>query len=333
MPSRNTAEGRHVVVSGMRPTGRLHVGHLEGVIRNWLALQEEHSCHFFVADLHALTDRTDPGAIALWTTEMVRDWLALGIDPDRAVVFRQSDVLEHALLSTLLTMVTPVSWLERCPTYKDRVSELGEGSANAGLLGYPVLMCADVALYDADRIPVGEDQVVHLELAREVVRRFNATYPGADLVEPLPLLTRASKIMGTDGRKMSKSYGNTIELSVDPGEVQKLVRGMKTDEKRKLRSDPGNPDDCNLYPYHELYTPGRLDEIRAGCTTAALGCVDCKKILVESHALAMSGYRERRAGIDDARVRAVLEDGAARARAAARRTIDRVLAAIGIQGS
>ncbi len=331
-PGSDDRGGAHVVVSGMRPTGRLHVGHLEGVIRNWLALQAANTCYYFVADLHALTDRSDPGEIARWTTEMVRDWLALGIDPAKAVVFRQSDVLEHALLSTLLTMVTPVSWLERCPTYKDRVSELGEGSANAGLLGYPVLMCADVALYDADRIPVGEDQVVHLEMAREIVRRFNLTHPGADLVEPQPLLTRAAKIMGTDGRKMSKSYGNTIELAASVEVINKQIKGMKTDEKRKLRHDPGNPADCNLFPYHELYTPTRLDEIRQGCTTASLGCVDCKKILMDSHAAAMSSYREKLSAISDARVREVLEDGGRRARAVARRTMSRVMAAIGIAG-
>lgn len=318
-----------VVVSGMRPTGRLHIGHLEGVLRNWISLQADHQCYFFVADLHALTDRTEPETIAKWSIEMVKDWLAIGIDPDRAVIFQQSDVVEHTYLHTLLSMISSVGWLERCPTYKERISELGEGSENLGLLAYPVLMCADVALYGADRIPVGEDQVVHLEMAREIVRRFNTRFPGADLVAPQPLLTRTAKLLGTDGRKMSKSYGNTIELSATAEETNARIKTMKTDERRQRRQDPGNPDTCVLYPYQEIYSPDRTAEIREGCTTAGIGCVDCKKILMENYALGLADFHERRARLTDSDVRAVLAAGAERASAAARVTIRRVRRAVG----
>lgn len=319
------------IVSGMRPTGRLHLGHLEGVIRNWIALQDRHECFFFVADVHALTDRIERAEISRWSFEMVRDWLALGIDPAKATVFVQSHVHHHVELAALLGMVAPVTWLERCPTYKDRVAELGSGSENLGLLSYPVLMAADVALYGADKIPVGEDQVTHLELAREVIRKFNARFEGANLVEPQPFLTKASKLMGTDGRKMSKSYGNTIELAAAADDSRKKIMTMKTDEARLRRSDPGNPDHCNLFPYHLIYTDdGKIPEIRSGCTSAALGCVDCKKILNESVDRALAGYRARREKISDEDVRAVMKDGAARASAAAAETMRRVIAAVGM---
>ncbi|RMH59131.1 MAG: tryptophan--tRNA ligase [Candidatus Hydrogenedentota bacterium] len=322
--------GESVVVSGMRPTGRLHLGHLEGVIRNWLCLQEKYPCYFFVADLHALTDRTDPGELREWSREMVRDWLALGIDPEKTTLFIQSHVPQHAELAVLLGMVTPVSWAERCPTYKDRIAELGKASERLGLLAYPVLMAADVALYGADKIPVGLDQVAHLELAREIVRRFNATYRGSDLVEPKPLLTKAQRLMGTDGRKMSKSYGNTLELSAEWSEVEARVRKMKTDEARKRRTDAGNPENCNLFPYHEIYSKDRCEEIKQLCTTAGIGCVDCKKIFLENYARALEPYRQRRVRITDEEVEAVLKEGARRARAAAAETMARVRDAVGL---
>jgi tryptophanyl-tRNA synthetase len=319
-----------VVVSGMRPTGPLHLGHYEGVIRNWIELQKSDRCFFFVADLHALTDRTEPEEVWRWSFEMVKDWLALGIDPDRATIFVQSHVSAHVLLATWLGMVTPVSWLARCPTYKDRVSELGAGSENQGLLSYPVLMASDVALYGADRIPVGEDQVVHLELAREIIRKFNSRFPGADLAEPQPLLTRTSRLTGTDGRKMSKSYSNTLEMSAPREEIEKRIRGMKTDEARQRRADPGEPLRCNLYPWHEIYSRDRTAEVQTGCRSAALGCVDCKKILIESVDDHLVGYRERRAALADEAVHALLERGAAAAAAAAAETVKRVRKAIGL---
>lgn len=322
-----------IVVSGMRPTGRLHIGHLEGVIRNWLALQEKARCYFFVADLHALTDHRDPAGLAESAREMLLDWLALGIDPERAVVFVQSRVSAHAELAALLGMVTPVSWLERCPTYKDRLGELdADAGAGFGLLGYPVLMTADVALYRADSIPVGEDQVAHLEISREIVRRMNALYR-TDLVEPKPLLTAVPKLTGTDGRKMSKSYGNTIEISLGPDEIRRKVKEMITDPARVRRTDPGNPDVCRLFPYHLLYTRPREAEIRAGCTSAALGCVECKGFLVESLCAALEGYWEKRRSWAAApgRLRDAAEAGARRAAAAAAPTLEAVRSAMGLR--
>jgi tryptophanyl-tRNA synthetase len=320
-----------ISVSGMRPTGLLHLGHYEGVIRSWLDLQHRARCHFFVADLHALTDRWSPEELTRWSLEMVKDWLALGIDPERAVIFVQSQVPAHAELATLLGMVTPVSWLERCPTYKDRIAELGKGSENHGLLSYPVLQAADIALYDAELVPVGEDQVAHLELAREIVRRFNATFPGANLVEPQPVLTRVAKAMGLDGRKMSKSFGNAIELSAAPATIAELImKRMKTDEARQRRSDPGDPARCNLYPWQEIHSPERTEEIRRGCTSAELGCVDCKKILIAGLERHFADYRARRAALDDVAVRRILEDGRARATEAAARVMARVRSAVGL---
>ena len=316
------------VLSGMRPTGLLHLGHYEGVIRNWLELQKTEKCFFFVADLHALTDRTKNDEIGKCSVEMVKDWLALGIDPNRATIFVQSHVPAHAELSALFGMVTPVSWLERCPTYKDRTLQLGEGSENLGLLSYPVLMSADIAVYGADKVPVGEDQVVHLELAREIIRRFNSHYPGSNLVEPQPLLTKASKLMGTDGRKMSKSYGNTLELSAAVEATSKRIRGMKTDEARKLRADPGEPSRCNLYPYHEIYSPDKTDEIQSGCRSAALGCVDCKKILFENLVSHFEEYRKKRNQLSDEEVIEIIKCGAERARMAAEAVMVRIRNAI-----
>lgn len=320
----------HVVVSGMRPTGRLHIGHLEGVLRNWLRLQGEARCFFFVADLHALTDHRDPAGIAAATREMLLDWLAIGIDPERATIFVQSRVPAHAEMAALLGAVTPVTWLERCPTYKDKVAEADAGAgAGLGLLAYPVLMTADVVLYRADRIPVGEDQVAHLEISREIVRRVNALY-GTDLVEPEPLLAKVPRLAGTDGRKMSKSYGNTIEFGLGEDEIRAKVISMVTDERRVRRTDPGDPDRCRLFPYHGIYTKGRLDEIRRGCTTAALGCVECKRMLVDSISSDLSGFWERRAAwaARPDRLREVVEEGCRRARTAAAPTLSAVRSAM-----
>lgn len=317
----------------MRPTGRLHLGHLEGVIRNWLVLQDQYPCYFFVADLHALTDNRDAQEMPEWTFEMVRDWLALGIDPGRATIFVQSHVPGVMFLATALGMTSPVSWLERCPTYKDRIQEKGRGSENLGLLSYPVLMAADVALYGADLVPVGEDQIPHLELAREVIRRFNSEWPGASLVEPQHLLTQSARLNGIDGRKMSKSYGNTLEISADPQEMHARIKVMKTDEARLRRQDPGNPDSCNLYPYHVLYSERKKDEIARDCRTAAIGCVDCKQVLMSSIDCALSEFRDRRESIGDEEVRRVIEAGAAKANAAAAAVVERVRNAMGLTAS
>lgn len=284
-------------VSGMRPTGPLHLGHYFGVLKNWVALQETHDAYFFVADLHALTsDYADPSRINENTAQMVLDWLACGLDPAKCVIFRQSLVREHAELSLLLSMITPLSWLERNPTYKEQLQNISNKDlGNAGFLCYPVLMAADILLYLPEGVPVGEDQLPHLELTREIARRFNFMY-GDCFPEPKALLTPAAKCPGLDGRKMSKSYGNGIFLSDDMKEIEAKIRKMFTDPARLRKSDPGNPDVCNLFPYHELLTSAEDQAmIRQGCTTASWGCVDCKKLFLRNLEAFLAPLQEKRA--------------------------------------
>lgn len=302
-------------VSGMRPTGPLHLGHYFGVLKNWVELQKTNEAYFFVADLHALTsDYADPGNVRRNTLEMVRDWIASGLNPDECVMFRQSRVREHAELALLLSMITPVSWLERNPTYKEQLQQISNKDlGNAGFLCYPVLMAADILLYRPFGVPVGEDQLPHLELTREIARRFNYLY-GEFFPEPKALLTPAAKCPGLDGRKMSKSYGNGIFLSDDMQSVTEKIKKMYTDPARLRKSDPGNPDACNLFPYHQLLSSHAEQElIRAGCTTATYGCVDCKKLFIANLGKFLEPIRERRARLDDAEVLAILEQGQKRA--------------------
>ena len=319
-------------VSGMRPTGPLHLGHYFGVLRNWIDLQEREQAFFFVADWHALTsDYADPSAIRRNIGEMVRDWVAAGLDPEKCVIFRQSDVKEHAELSLLLSMITPVSWLERNPTYKEQQQQISnQDLGNAGFLCYPVLMAADILMYRPHGVPVGEDQLPHMELTREIARRFNYLY-GDLLPEPQALLTPAAKCPGLDGRKMSKSYGNGISLSEPMASISAKVRGMFTDKQRLRKSDPGDPDICNLFPYHVLLSsPEEQMEIRRGCTSATLGCVDCKKIFLKNLAAFLEPLQERRAKLDDATVAAILAQGGERARAFARTTMAAVREKMGL---
>ena len=302
-------------VSGMRPTGPLHLGHYFGVLKNWVELQKTNEAYFFVADLHALTsDYADPGNVRRNTLEMVKDWIASGLNPDECVMFRQSRVPEHAELALLLSMITPVSWLERNPTYKEQLQQISNKDlGNAGFLCYPVLMAADILLYRPYGVPVGEDQLPHLELTREIARRFNYLY-GEFFPEPKALLTPAAKCPGLDGRKMSKSYGNGIFLSDDMQSVTEKIRKMYTDPARLRKSDPGDPDACNLFPYHQLLSSQAEQElIRAGCTTATYGCVDCKKLFIANLGKFLEPIRERRARLDDAEVLAILEQGQKRA--------------------
>lgn len=309
---------RDRVVSGMRPTGRLHLGHYFGVLKNWVELQEKNDAYFFVADWHALTsDYADPANINKNTWDMVLDWLASGLDPEKCVIFRQSQVKEHAELSLLFSMFTPVSWLERNPTYKDQQQQIsGKDLGCAGFLCYPILMAADILMYLPYGVPVGEDQLPHMELTREIARRFNYLY-GELFPEPQALLTPAAKCPGLDGRKMSKSYNNGIFLSEDMAEIIPKIRGMFTDKARLRKSDPGNPDVCNLYPYHELLSSSEeRAEIRQGCTTATFGCVDCKKVFIRNLEAFLTPLHERRArymAIKDA-AREILEAGNAKAR-------------------
>lgn len=271
------------VLSGMRPTGKLHFGHYHGVLVNWLKFQHEYDCFFFVADWHALTtDYANPANIRENAREMVIDWLSVGIDPSRATIFRQSDVLEHAELFVLLSMITPLSWLERNPTYKELLEELKEKDLHTfGFLGYPVLQTADIIIYKAEKVPVGIDQAPHLELSREITRRFNHFY-GPVFPEPQTILTQSPKVLGTDGRKMSKSYGNAILLSDPPEVITQKILTMMTDTARKKRTDVGNPDVCPLYiTFHTLYSDEKtIAWVREGCTQAKIGCIECKKSVI-----------------------------------------------------
>ncbi|MCU0308939.1 MAG: tryptophan--tRNA ligase [Thermoleophilia bacterium] len=305
----------------MRPTGQLHVGHLLGALGNWVRLQDEYECVYCVVDLHALTTGyEDVRGIHRNGLEMVADWLAAGVDPERSIVFRQSDVPQHSELAMLLGMITPLSWLERVPTYKGQIAELGDHLQTFGFLGYPLLQTADIILYKATRVPVGQDQLPHLELAREVVRRFNHLY-GEVFPEPEAILAEAPLILGPDGRKMSKSYDNAITFGMGDDEIDRLVRSMITDPQRVRRTDPGRPEVCNVFSWHRLFgtPPEEIDAVHEGCTTATLGCVDDKKGLAARVKDVIRPIRERREQImaDPDRLERILQEGAERARAIA----------------
>lgn len=286
-------------VSGMRPTGPLHIGHYFGALNNWVPMQDETEAYFFVADWHALTsDYADTTRIATFVNDLVVDWLSVGLDPEKSVIFQQSQVKEHAELHLLLSMITPLGWLERCPTYKEQQQEITtKDLSNYGFLGYPVLMASDILMYRPLFVPVGQDQLPHIELMREIARRFNYLYSEV-FPEAEARLTPAAKCPGLDGRKMSKSYGNGIFLKDTMADIEPKVKGMFTDPARLRKSDPGDPKTCNLFPYHILMTnPAQQAEITVGCTSATLGCVDCKKIFLESLARFMAPLQERRAEI------------------------------------
>ncbi|MFZ0788577.1 MAG: tryptophan--tRNA ligase [Chromatiaceae bacterium] len=386
------------VLSGMRPTGRLHLGHYHGVLKNWLELQHEFECFFFVADWHALTTHyDDPTLIPESTREMVIDWLAAGINPGSATLFIQSRVPEHAELHLLLSMITPLGWLERVPSYKDQQERLKEKDlATYGFLGYPLLQSADILIYKAGRVPVGEDQVAHVELTREIARRFNHIYgrePGFEekaeeakkrmgkknaklfdklrrayqeqgdqealnvarallddqgnitlsdrerlfgylegggrviLPEPMPLLTKASKMPGLDGQKMSKSYGNTIALRDDPADVEKALRTMPTDPARVRRTDPGEPEKCPVWQFHLVYSDERVrDWVKQGCRSAGIGCIECKQPVIEAVLAELAPMRERSReyAAQPEVVRNVINEGCERARDVARETMEEV---------
>ncbi|SDB60709.1 tryptophanyl-tRNA synthetase [Desulfonatronum thiosulfatophilum] len=314
------------IVSGMRPTGPLHLGHYFGVLENWIALQDEYECFFFVADWHALTSEyATPGRIKQFVPELVLDWVAAGLDPEKCTIFLQSQIKEHAELQLLFSMFTPLGWLERNPTYKEVKGEL-EGAKDLntyGFLGYPVLMAADILIYRPHLVPVGQDQLPHLELTREIARRFNFLYTPL-FPEPQAKLTEAQKLPGLDGRKMSKSYGNAIHLSETMEQVTPKIMGMLTDTNRMRKKDPGNPDQCNMYPYHVLMTDAETrKEITSGCTQAALGCVDCKKMLLKSLERFLGPIQERRAALEanPKRIWELLEAGNRRAHDVAVQTL------------
>ncbi len=392
------------VLSGMRPTGSLHLGHYHGVLKNWIKLQHDYECLFFVADWHALTTHYDnPLGIEDATSQMVIDWLAAGVDPAKATLFIQSQVIEHAELHLLLSMMTPLGWLERVPTYKDQQEKLTEKDLSTyGFLGYPLLQSADILIYRANQVPVGEDQVPHIEFAREIARRFNHLYgkePGYEekaeaavkklggkkakhykelrtryqqegdeaalesakallaetqnlslgdrerlygylegggkmiLTEPEALLTAASKMPGLDGQKMSKSYGNTIALREDPEVVMKKIRTMPTDPARVRRTDPGDPVRCPVWQLHEVYSGAETKEwVRQGCTSAGIGCLDCKQPVIDAMLKELAPIQERARALteDPATVRNIIADGCEKARDLARETMRDVREAMGL---
>ncbi len=325
------------ILSGMRPTGRLQLGNYVGALKNWVRLQDEYECFFMIADWHALTSNyADPGDMRRNMRAVLLDWLASGIDPERSTIFVQSLVKEHAELNLLLGMFTPLAWLERCPTYKDQITQLANKEIEThGFLGYPVLMAADIILYRANFVPVGEDQLPHLEIAREIARRVNFLHggpiePGTNLPtrpifpEPEPLLSAVPRLAGLDGRKMSKSYDNAIYLDDTAETVQTKARSMMTDPARVRRTDPGNPDICPVFSYHKLFSsPEIVAEVDRDCRTAAIGCIDCKKLLANSLNTLLDPMRERRAVLenDTPRLTEILEAGNARAREEAERTM------------
>jgi tryptophanyl-tRNA synthetase len=395
------------VLSGMRPTGRLHLGHYHGVLANWIRLQHEHPCLFFVADWHALTTAYDePGNITDAAREMVIDWLAAGVDPSQATIFIQSKVPEHAELHLLLSMMTPLGWLERVPTYKDQQEKLSHKDLSTyGFLGYPLLQAADILIYRADKVPVGDDQVPHIEFTREIARRFNHLYgkePGFEekakesvkklgskrarlyeqlrtryqekgegdaleqakallgdaqnlslgdrerlfgylegagrmiLVEPAALLTHASRMPGLDGQKMSKSYGNTITLREDAESITKKIRTMQTDPQRVRRTDPGDPEKCPVWQFHQIYSNDEVKSwVQQGCRSAGIGCIECKQPVIDGVLKEQEPMRERALiyGEDPQLVKNIIADGCEKARKLAQETMRDVREAIGLDYS
>ncbi|MBC8016862.1 MAG: tryptophan--tRNA ligase [Sporomusaceae bacterium] len=317
------------ILSGMQPSGRFHLGNYMGALENWVKLQYEYECFFSIVDWHALTSSyEDTSKIPERIHEMAIDWLSAGLDPERNVIFVQSHVKEHAELHLLLSMITPLSWLERVPTYKDKLQQLGIQGKDIntyGFLGYPVLMTADIILYKADTIPVGEDQLPHLELSREMVRRFNNLYQPI-FPEPKPSLSKSSILPGIDGRKMSKSYGNEIPFSASPDEFRSRIRLMITDPNRVKRTDLGNPDVCTVYTFHKIFNGEQCSEVEKACRSAEIGCVDCKKSLAEKMITNLADIHVRRMELEanPARVKEILIYGAERARKVAASTMEEV---------
>lgn len=351
------------VLSGMRPTGRLHLGNYMGALYNWVRLQDEYDCFFFIADLHALTtDYANPGDVWQKSHDVALDFLAAGLDPARTVIFRQSDVPQHAELNLLFGMFTPVGWLERVPTYKDQQEQLREKDLNTyGFLGYPLLQSADILLYKPAFVPVGQDQVPHVELTREVARRFNQLYSSAvtpevaaaksdkELIkaevsenvieeaifpEPKALLTPSPKLQGLDGRKMSKSYGNTIGLTEAPDDIRRKLKTMVTDPARVRRTDPGDPDVCPVGDLHKVFSSTEtLDKVYHGCRSAGIGCIECKSWAANSiiSELEPIAARRREYEANPKLVEDILQDGASRARKVAEVSMRQAMVAIGLR--
>ena len=322
---------RKRVFSGARPTARQHIGNYLGAIQNYVALQEEYDCVYCVVDIHALTSMQDTSRLQEYNREIVLDWLAAGMDPERTIIFIQSHVPEVTELHTLLSMVTPLSWLMRVPTFKEKVKHQPE-NVNYGLVGYPVLQAADITLYKADVVPIGEDQLPHLELTREIVRRFNNQF-GETLIEPAAKLTSFPRIVGLDGSdKMGKTSGNAIELAATPEETGERIMTAVTDPARRYRKDPGHPEVCNIYSLHGYFSETQLADISRQCRSAEIGCVDCKQLLTDNMNSSLQALREKRAELA-ARpeyVGEVLSNGAERARVIACETLQQVRQNMGL---
>ncbi len=325
---------KKTILSGMRPTGNLHLGNLYGALYNWITLQnEEYNRFYFVADWHALTTGfKDSEYIPENAIEMVADWLSFGLNPDKSTIFVQSLVKEHAELFLLLSMVTPVGWLERVPSYKDQIAQLGKDkTSNYGFLGYPVLMAVDIIIYKSHLVPVGIDQVAHLEFTREIVRHFNNSVEKNVFIEPQPLLTKAAKILGLDGRKMSKSYNNAIYLSDSEEETDKKLMIMFTDPRRKRRSDPGIAEECGIFMLHKIFTDmEKQEEIKTACSKAQIGCVECKKLLSKNLNRTLNPVREKRRELLNKKdeIRSILIEGSKKASEYAKLTLEEVKDAI-----
>jgi len=324
---------KKTVLSGVRPTGFAHLGNYAGAMRNWVRLQEDFNCFYSIVTWHALSSEyQNSRVIKDFTFEVAVDLLSIGLDPEKCVLFVQSEVKEHAELHLLLSMITPLPWVERVPTFKDMQKELEDRDINTyGYLGYPVLQAADILIYRAEIVPVGEDQVAHLELSREICRRFNRFF-GEVFPEPQQMLTETPWLAGTDGRKMSKSFNNAIYLKDPPEVIREKIAPMVTDTRRKRRSDPGEPDDCPVFTLHRAFVEKeRREELAAECRRAGIGCLECKNVVIESLIQLLTPYWEKRALYEKnpAQVWAILAEGNGRARRAAQETMEAVRAAVG----
>lgn len=318
----------------MRPTGKLHLGHLVGALENWVRLQDEFQNYHLIADFHALTTDPDTSKIEEYSLDMLIDWLSAGIDPERSPIFRQSQIKEHAELHLIFSMLITTARLERNPTLKEQVRDLEMENVTYGHLGYPVLQAADILLYKGDVVPVGEDQLPHIEITREIARRFNSLYASKRAVFPEPegKLTQFARLPGLDGRRMSKSIGNTILLSDSPETIAKKMRSAVTDPQKIRKGDPGRPDICLVFAYHTKFNPAEVPAVRTGCESGALGCVDCKLNCARHIADSLAPFREKRVyyELHINEVRGILNEGERRARAVAARTMSEVHEAMGM---